>query len=85
MDKSEILQDLLQLSTTFGHIEKLVTLAASLHRKFPEAPRLAEEIFNDCFNAYLPRMGTASINSPTVNWFHQLHILIQFPHCKYMT
>ncbi|KAL9679748.1 hypothetical protein QQ045_017614 [Rhodiola kirilowii] len=62
-DKSEILQDLQQLCTTFGHIEKLVTLAASLHRKLSQALRLSEAIFNDYFNAYLPRMGTASVDS----------------------
>uniref|UniRef100_A0A7N0RFL3 Rab3 GTPase-activating protein catalytic subunit n=1 Tax=Kalanchoe fedtschenkoi TaxID=63787 RepID=A0A7N0RFL3_KALFE len=62
-DKSEILQDLQQLCTTFGHVEKLVTLAASLHRKLSQAPRLSEAIFNEYFNAYLPRMGTPSVNS----------------------
>ncbi|PON59890.1 Rab3 GTPase-activating protein catalytic subunit [Parasponia andersonii] len=57
---SEIIEDLRQLSGVFEHVEKLLTLAASLHRKFLQAPRLSEAIFSDCYNFYLPRMGTAS-------------------------
>lgn len=57
---AETIDDLKRLSSIFEHVEKLVTLAASLHRKFMQAPRLSEAIFNDYFNFYIPKMGTAS-------------------------
>lgn len=59
-DNSEIIEDLKRLCVVFEHIEKLVTFAASLHRKFLQAPRLSEAIFSDFYHFYLPRMGTAS-------------------------
>ncbi|XP_030505393.2 uncharacterized protein LOC115720380 [Cannabis sativa] len=57
---SETFEDLRRLSGVFQHVEKLLTLAASLHRKFLQAPRLSEAIFRDYYNYYLPRMGTSS-------------------------
>lgn len=59
-EKSELIGDLLQLCRVFEHIEKLVILAASVHRKLLDAPRLQKDIFNDYFNFYLPKMGTSS-------------------------
>ncbi|KAK7372128.1 hypothetical protein VNO80_05497 [Phaseolus coccineus] len=54
---SETIEDLRRLCVVFQHVEKLLTLAASLHRKFLQAPRLAREIFSDFYNFYVPRMG----------------------------
>lgn len=59
-EKSELIGDLLQLCRVFQHIEKLVILAASVHRKLFDAPRLSGAVFNDYFNFYLPKMGTSS-------------------------
>jgi Rab3 GTPase-activating protein catalytic subunit len=58
---SEIIDDLRQLCGVLEHVEKLLTVASSLHRKFLQAPRLSEAIFSDYYNFYLPRMGTASV------------------------
>lgn len=55
---SEIIEDLRRLCAVFEHVEKLVTLAASLHRKFLQAPRLSVAIFTDFYKFYLPRTGT---------------------------
>ncbi|GMH07450.1 hypothetical protein Nepgr_009290 [Nepenthes gracilis] len=57
---SEITQDLKRLCVIFEHTEKLMHLAASVHRKFVRAPRLSKAIFSDYYNFYLPRMGSAS-------------------------
>nr|XP_043636993.1 rab3 GTPase-activating protein catalytic subunit isoform X2 [Erigeron canadensis] len=57
----EIIEDLKRLCVVFEHVEKLITLAASLHRKFLHAPRLAQSIFNDFFNFYVPKMGKGSL------------------------
>ncbi|KAM7258011.1 hypothetical protein ACFE04_013752 [Oxalis oulophora] len=57
---SDTFEDLRRLCTVFQHVEKLVTLAASLHRKFSLAPRLSAVIFNDFYNFYAPRMGTGT-------------------------
>lgn len=57
---SENIKDIRRLCVVFEHIEKLLTLAASLHRKFLQAPRLAEAIFNDYYSFYLPKMGMSS-------------------------
>lgn len=57
---TEDIQDLKRLCAIFEHVEKLITLAASLYPKFMNAPRLLESIFNDCYNFYAPRMGTVS-------------------------
>lgn len=60
---SETIGDVRQLCVIFEHVEKLLTLAASLHRKFLKAPRLSESIFSDFYNFYLPKMGTGSMSS----------------------
>ncbi|KAM7501763.1 hypothetical protein LguiB_000667 [Lonicera macranthoides] len=57
----EVTEDLRRLCGVFEHVEKLLTVAASLHRKFLQAPRLSEAIFSDFFNFYLPKMGTGSV------------------------
>lgn len=57
---SELLEDLRRLCTTFEHIEKLILLATSLHVKFLQSPYLSQAIFNDCYDFYLPNMGTSS-------------------------
>ncbi|MED6109143.1 hypothetical protein PIB30_030928 [Stylosanthes scabra] len=56
---SETIEDLRRLCVVLGHVENLLTAAASLHRKLVHAPRLAVEIFSDFYNFYIPRMGTA--------------------------
>lgn len=61
--ESEVFDDLRRLCVVFEHVEKLMALAASLHRKFSQAPRLSEVIFKDYFDFYLPRMGTGSSGS----------------------
>ena len=58
---SEIIEDLGRLCVAFEHVEKLLTVAASLHRKFLQASRLSTDIFNDFYNFYVPRMGTGLI------------------------
>ncbi|KAG6631164.1 hypothetical protein CIPAW_13G071900 [Carya illinoinensis] len=58
---SEIFEDLRRLCGILEHVEKLLTVAASLHRKFLQAPRLSEAIFSDYYNFYLPRMRTGSV------------------------
>ncbi|CAN4101073.1 unnamed protein product [Withania somnifera] len=58
---TEDIEDLKRLCAIFAHVENLITLAASLHQKFLQAPRLSESIFNDYYNFYLPKMGTVSI------------------------
>ncbi|KAJ7964238.1 Rab3 GTPase-activating protein catalytic subunit like [Quillaja saponaria] len=57
---SKIMEDLRRLCGAFEHVEKFLTLAASLHRKFLRAPRLSDEIFSDYYKFYLSRMGTGS-------------------------
>lgn len=70
---SDFVEDLRRLCTTFEHIEKLILLAASLNLKFLQSPHLGEAIFSDCYNYYLPNMGTGSgqgdINTKKVS-FH---------------
>ncbi|XWS53373.1 hypothetical protein CRYUN_Cryun11dG0152000 [Craigia yunnanensis] len=56
----ENIEDLRRLCVVFEHVEKLLTLAASLHRKFIQAPRVSEAIFSDYYNFYLPTMGMGS-------------------------
>ncbi|KAF7824754.1 rab3 GTPase-activating protein catalytic subunit isoform X1 [Senna tora] len=58
LQDSETIADLRRLSVVFEHVEKLLTLAASLHRKLLRAPRLSKEIFSDFYSFYIPRMGT---------------------------
>ncbi|XP_047330681.1 rab3 GTPase-activating protein catalytic subunit [Impatiens glandulifera] len=59
--KSETIEDIRRLCSVFEHIEKLLTVAASIHRKFLQAPRLEEAIFTDYFNFYLPNLGTGLV------------------------
>lgn len=58
-DTSDLAGDLKRLCQVFEHIEKLLIFAASIHRKLIDAPRLAQSIFADYFNYYLPKMGTS--------------------------
>ena len=58
-DTSDLAGDLRRLCQVFEHIEKLLIFAASVHRKLIDAPRLAQSIFTDYFNYYLPKMGTS--------------------------
>ncbi|XP_010520193.1 PREDICTED: rab3 GTPase-activating protein catalytic subunit isoform X2 [Tarenaya hassleriana] len=60
LDRAETIKDLKRLCIVFGHVEKLITLAASLHRKFLEAPRLAQVMFSDFYSSYVPMMGMGS-------------------------
>ncbi|RDX95002.1 Rab3 GTPase-activating protein catalytic subunit [Mucuna pruriens] len=55
--ESKTFEDLRQLSTAFEQVEKLLTLAASLHRKLKQAPRLCREIFSDYYNFYIQTTG----------------------------
>ncbi|KAH1196981.1 Rab3 GTPase-activating protein catalytic subunit [Glycine max] len=54
---SETIEDLRRLTVAFEQVEKLLTLAASLHRKLIQAPRLSREIFNDYHNFYIQTKG----------------------------
>ncbi|KAL8225128.1 hypothetical protein R6Q57_017685 [Mikania cordata] len=64
---TEIIEDLKRLCIVFEHVEKLITLAASLHRKFLNAPRLSQDIFNNFYNFYLPKMGKPSVGEGDTN------------------
>ncbi|XP_074589506.1 uncharacterized protein LOC141845330 isoform X2 [Curcuma longa] len=57
LEKDELIGNLRQLCHVYEHMEKLLILAASVHRKLLNAPRLSEAVFNDCFAFYLPKMG----------------------------
>ncbi|KAG8063763.1 hypothetical protein GUJ93_ZPchr0003g17140 [Zizania palustris] len=61
-DISDFSGDLKRICQVFEHIEKLLILAASVHRKLTDAPRLSVAIFSDYFNYYLPKMGTSLEN-----------------------
>jgi len=50
---SENIEDLRRLTGPLERVEKLLTLAASLHRKLLKAPRLSREIFSDYYNFYI--------------------------------
>ncbi|XP_031388394.1 rab3 GTPase-activating protein catalytic subunit isoform X2 [Punica granatum] len=56
---SETIEDLRRLIVIFGRVEKLMTVAASLHRKFLQAPSLAETIFIDYYKFHSKKMGTS--------------------------
>lgn len=62
-DRVELIADLKQLCVVFGHIEKLVILAVSIHHKLSDAPRLSGAIFQEYFDFYQPKMGTGSTSS----------------------
>ncbi|TYH23769.1 hypothetical protein ES288_A03G039500v1 [Gossypium darwinii] len=54
---SDTIEDLQRLCVVFEHVEKLLILAASLHRRFRQVPRISEAIFSNYYNFYLPTMG----------------------------
>lgn len=58
---SETFEDLRRISVVFGHVEKLLTIVASLHRKFLQAPSMSEAIFTSYCEFYSKRMGTGSV------------------------
>ncbi|KAJ4972408.1 hypothetical protein NE237_005507 [Protea cynaroides] len=62
-NKVEMIDDLRRLCIIFEHVEKLLILAASVHRNLSRAPRLSEAIFDDCYSFYSPRMGTGTLGS----------------------
>ncbi|TKY56514.1 Rab3 GTPase-activating protein catalytic subunit [Spatholobus suberectus] len=70
---SETIEDLRRLCVVFQHVEKLLILAASLHRKFLQAPRLAKEIFSDFYNFYIPRMGIGLTEDALKKEFDKKH------------
>ena len=59
-DREQAVKDLRRLCVAFEHVEKLVMVAASLHRKFLDASRLAQVIFSDFYALYVPMMGINS-------------------------
>ncbi|CAH2069523.1 unnamed protein product [Thlaspi arvense] len=59
-DRAQTVKDLRRLCVAFEHVEKLVTVAASLHRKFLDASRLAQVIFSEFYGIYVPVMGINS-------------------------
>ncbi|XP_062015317.1 uncharacterized protein LOC133731891 isoform X1 [Rosa rugosa] len=72
---TDTIEDIKRLCGVFEHVEKLLTIAASLHRKFLHAPRLSEAIFRDCCNFYFPRMGTSSSGDNTPKEFEKQQIV----------
>lgn len=62
-DKVEFVNDLNRLCVLFGHIELLLTVAASIHRKLLHVPRLCKTIFLDIYNFYIPRLGQRLVES----------------------
>ncbi|XP_077243416.1 rab3 GTPase-activating protein catalytic protein [Tasmannia lanceolata] len=70
-EKGEFIDDLKRLCLVFEHIEKLLILAASIHRKLLHAPRLSKAIFGDYFDFYVPRMGTSSIGNGNEKEFNK--------------
>ncbi|XP_043724681.1 rab3 GTPase-activating protein catalytic subunit isoform X2 [Telopea speciosissima] len=62
-EKVEMVGDLRRLCVIFEHVEKLLILAASMHRRLSQAPRLSETIFADCYSYYSPRMGAGELGS----------------------
>ncbi|GMJ08958.1 hypothetical protein like AT5G58510 [Hibiscus trionum] len=59
---SKTIEDLRRLCVVFEHVENLITLAASLHRKFRQEPRIREAIFSDFYNFLLPTMGIGLVD-----------------------
>ncbi|TXG73551.1 hypothetical protein EZV62_002130 [Acer yangbiense] len=86
---SETIEDLRRLCVVFEHVEKLLTLAASLHRKFlltlatslhrkfSHAPRLSEAIFSNYYNYYLPKMGMGSSEEVDVQKEFEMKLLVR--------
>ncbi|KAI3678535.1 hypothetical protein L6452_37831 [Arctium lappa] len=70
----EIIEDLRRLCVVFEHVEKLIAVAASLHRKFLQAPHLAQAIFVDFYDLYVRKMGKGSVKgdaNKVGDWFPQ--------------
>jgi Rab3 GTPase-activating protein catalytic subunit len=59
-DKAKTVKDLKRLCMVFENVEKLVAVAASIHRKFLDASRLAQVIFSDFYGVYAPTMGMSA-------------------------
>nr|TKS07891.1 hypothetical protein D5086_0000109310 [Populus alba] len=59
---SETTEDLRRLRVIFENVEKLLTLAVSLHRKFMQAPCLSEAIFTDHQNFYISSKNGNRVN-----------------------
>ncbi|KAE8729082.1 Rab3 GTPase-activating protein catalytic subunit isoform 2 [Hibiscus syriacus] len=59
---SKTFEDVRRLCVVFEHVEKLLTLAASLHRKFRQEPRIVHAIFSDFYYFYFPTMETGSVD-----------------------
>ncbi|KAI4368913.1 hypothetical protein MLD38_017416 [Melastoma candidum] len=55
---SETIEDLRRLALIFGNVERLLHLAAFLHRKFFQARSLSDAIFSGFFSHSARRMGT---------------------------
>ncbi|KAK1398662.1 Rab3 GTPase-activating protein catalytic subunit [Heracleum sosnowskyi] len=68
---SKFIEDMRRLCVIFEHIEKLLYVAASLHRKFVQAPHLSEAIFCDFFSTYLPKMGTGTVEADITKGFEK--------------
>ncbi|KAM1039862.1 hypothetical protein EV1_028907 [Malus domestica] len=58
---SETIEDIRRLCSVFEHVEKPLTVAASLHiaSSYKHYDSLIA-IFSDCCSFYFPRMGTSS-------------------------
>ncbi|KAL2540783.1 hypothetical protein Adt_01761 [Abeliophyllum distichum] len=69
----DIIKDVRRLCVIFGHVEKLLTLAASLHRNFLQAPSLAEAIFSDYYDYYQQNMGSGSMQGDSKKEFKKKH------------
>ncbi|XP_024981654.1 rab3 GTPase-activating protein catalytic subunit [Cynara cardunculus var. scolymus] len=70
----EIIEDIRRLCVVFEHVEKLIMVAASLHRKFLQAPHLAQAIFVDFYDFYVRKMGKGSVKgdaNKVGDWFVQ--------------
>ncbi|KAJ6948672.1 hypothetical protein NC651_002862 [Populus alba x Populus x berolinensis] len=59
---SETTEDLRRLRVIFEHVEKLLTLAVSLHRKFMQAPCLSEVSFTGYQNFYISSKNGNRVN-----------------------
>ncbi|XP_022892669.1 rab3 GTPase-activating protein catalytic subunit [Olea europaea var. sylvestris] len=70
---SDIIEDVRRLCVIFGHVEKLLTIAASLHRKFLRAPLLAEAIFRDYHDYYQKNMGNGTVQGDSKKEFKKKH------------
>ncbi|XP_027337979.1 rab3 GTPase-activating protein catalytic subunit [Abrus precatorius] len=70
---SETFEDLRRLTVAFERVEKLLTFAASLHRKLIQAPRLSREIFTGYYNFYIQTTGTGLTEDIAEKEFDKKH------------